>query len=147
MAVDDEPDLDPHMTFLPLRLSPDTDLRRALEAMLASQRTDSAFVVAGIGSLGQVSLRYADASETTLLAGPLEIVSLSGSLSAAGAHLHVSVSDASGRVFGGHLGHGSTVRTTAEVLLALLPPGTLTRVHDAATGFNELVVRPPGWVP
>lgn len=129
------------MTFLPLRLSPGTDLRRALEALPLSHGTDSAFVVAGIGSLVQVGLRYADATETTLLAGPLEMLSLSGSLSAAGAHLHVSVSDASGHVFGGHLGHGSTVRTTAEVLLALLPRGTLTREHDAATGFNELVVR------
>jgi predicted DNA-binding protein with PD1-like motif len=135
------------MSLVPLRLSPGTDLRRAVESMLASHRTDSAFVVAGIGSLVQVSLRYAEAPDAVTIAGPLEIVSLSGSLSAAGAHLHVSVSDAAGRVFGGHLGHGSTVRTTAEVLLALLPPGTLTRVHDAATGFNELVVRPPGWVP
>lgn len=129
------------MTLLPIRLTPGTDLRRALEVLPLSHGTDSAFVVSGIGSLVQVSLRYADASEATLLAGPLEIVSLSGSLSAAGAHLHVSVSDAEGRVFGGHLGQGSAVRTTAEVLLALLPNGALTREHDAATGFNELVVR------
>ena len=129
------------MTLLPIRLLPGTDLRRALEALPLSHGTDSAFVVAGIGSLVQVSLRYADATETTLLAGPLEMLSLSGSLSTAGAHLHVSVSDAAGRVSGGHLGQGSTVRTTAEVLLALLPKGTLTREHDAATGFGELVVR------
>jgi uncharacterized protein len=130
------------MPLLPLRLSPGTDLRHALEALPLSHGTDSAFVVAGIGSLVQVSIRYADATETTVLAGPLEIVSLSGSLSAAGAHLHVSVSDAAGRVVGGHLGQGSTVRTTAEVLLVLLPSGTLSREHDAATGFNELVVQP-----
>ena len=129
------------MLLVPLRLSPGTDLRRALEALLASHGTDSAFVVAGIGSLVQANLRYADAADATLLAGPLEIVSLSGSLSAAGAHLHVSVSDTAGRVFGGHLCHGSTVRTTAEVLLALLPRGMLTREHDALTGFSELVVR------
>ena len=87
-------------------------------------------------------MRFADVPDAVVLPGPLEIVSLSGSLSAAGAHLHVSVSDAAGRVVGGHLGYGSTVRTTAEVLLALLPNGTLTREHDPATGFNELVVRP-----
>ena len=130
------------MLLVPLRLSPGTDLRRALEALPASHGTDAAFVVAGIGSLVEASLRYADAPDNVTLAGPLEIVSLSGTLSAAGAHLHVSVSDASGRVFGGHLGHGSTLRTTAEILVALLPNGTLTREHDPATGFNELVVRP-----
>jgi predicted DNA-binding protein with PD1-like motif len=81
------------MSFLPIRLSPGTDLRRALEALPASHGTDSAFVVAGIGSLVRVSIRYADAPDAVTIAGPLEIVSLSGSLSAAGAHLHVSVSD------------------------------------------------------
>lgn len=130
------------MTFLPVRLALGVDLRRALETLPANHGTDSAFVVAGIGSLVQASLRYADAPDVVEIAGPLEIVSLSGSLSGAGAHLHVSVSDAQGRVHGGHLGYGCTVRTTAEVLLALLPRGTLTREHDAATGFNELLVRP-----
>lgn len=132
------------MPFLPLRLSPGADLRRALEALPGSQGTDSAFVVAGMGSLVQASLRYADAQDASTLAGPLEILSLSGSLSALGAHLHMSVSDAAGRVYGGHLGYGSTVRTTAEVLLALLPHGTLTREHDEATGFKELVVSKKG---
>lgn len=132
------------MPFLPIRLSPGADLRRALEALPTIQGTDSAFVVAGMGSLVQANLRYADAPDASMVTGPLEIVSLSGSLSAAGAHLHMSVADASGRVIGGHLGYGSTVRTTAEVLLALLPQGTLTREHDEATGFKELVVMRQG---
>jgi predicted DNA-binding protein with PD1-like motif len=53
----------------------------------------------------------------------------------------MSVSDSRGRVFGGHVGYGNTIRTTAEVLLALLQEWSLSREHDAATGFNELVVR------
>jgi uncharacterized protein len=131
------------MQFLPIRLSPGADLRRALEGLVAGQDTDSAFVVAGIGSLAGATLRHADATTETTLDGPLEIVSLSGSLSPAGAHLHMSVSDASGRVQGGHVCHGNEIRTTAEILLALLPKGSLTREHDAQTGFQELVVRPP----
>ncbi len=129
------------MQLLPIRLSPGADLRRALEDSLPSQNTDSAFVAAGIGSLVEARLRYAGESGETTLAGPLEILSVSGSLSPAGAHLHMSVADASGRVYGGHVGYGNTVRTTAEILLALLPDGTLTREPDAKTGFNELVVR------
>ena len=127
------------MEFLPIRLSPGADLRRALEE--ASQSTGSAFVVAGIGSLIEASLRYAGETTEDQLAGPLEILSLSGSLSLSGAHLHMSVSDASGRVYGGHVGYGSRVRTTAEVLVAPLPDWSLTREHDETTGFNELVVR------
>jgi predicted DNA-binding protein with PD1-like motif len=112
-----------------------------LESILENHGTDSAFLVAGIGSLVQATLRYAGESTESKVAGPLEIVSISGSLCAAGAHLHMSVSDAFGHVCGGHVCYGNEIRTTAEVVLALLPNGVLTREHDAVTGFNELVVR------
>ena len=131
------------MQLLPIRLSPGADLRRALEGLVGSQNTDSSFVVAGIGSLVAATLRYAGEPAETALAGPLEILSISGSLSPAGAHLHMSVSDAGGRVHGGHVCYGNEVRTTAELLLALLPKGSLTREQDARTGFSELVVRSP----
>ncbi|RJG04622.1 PPC domain-containing DNA-binding protein [Noviherbaspirillum sedimenti] len=131
------------MQLLPIRLAPGADLRRALEGAVGSRNTDSAFVVAGIGSLVEATLRYAGESAECKLAGPLEILSISGSLCPAGAHMHMSVSDAFGRVYGGHVCYGNEVRTTAEVLLALLPNGSLTREHDAGTGFNELIVRSP----
>jgi len=35
-----------------------------------------------------------------------------------------------------------TVRTTAEVMLALLPGWAFHRAHDARTGFMELVAQP-----
>jgi uncharacterized protein len=129
------------MEFLPIRLSPGEDLRRALENAVAGQGVGSAFVVAGIGSLGDASLRYAGEARETQVAGPVEIVSLSGTLSPSGGHLHMSVSDASGRVYGGHVSYGNVIRTTAEVLLATLKDWSLTREHDVATGFDELVVR------
>jgi uncharacterized protein len=129
------------MEFLPIRLSPGADLRRALEEAVGGHGPGSAFVVAGVGSLTDANLRYAGETAECQLVGPWEIVSLSGTLGPSGAHLHMSVSDASGRVVGGHVGYGNTIRTTAEILLAPLPDWTLTREHDAATGFNELVVR------
>lgn len=132
------------MQLLPIRLPPGADLRRTLEDIAGSQGTDSAFVLAGIGSLVEATLRYASEPAGSKLAGPLEIVSISGSLCAAGAHLHMSVSDALGHVHGGHVCYGNEVRTTAEILLALLPHGSLTRQYDAGTGFNELVVRSQG---
>lgn len=55
-------------------------------------------------------------------------------------HLHLAVSDASGRVFGGHL-VSSTVHTTVELVLGSLEPSVhFDRVHDLATGYRELVV-------
>lgn len=127
------------MQLQPLRLSPGVDLRRALEEI-----GGCAFVVAGIGSLIDARLRYAGEPGETAVAGPLEILTLSGSLTPAGVHLHMSVSDARGQVHGGHVGYGNVVRTTAEILLAPLPDEALTRELDPATGFTELVVRPRG---
>ncbi len=127
--------------LLPLRLSPGMDLRAALQDAAAIHWGGSAFVVAGIGSLGDAVLRYAGENAESRIDGPLEILSLSGTLSASGVHLHMAVSDAAGRVYGGHVGPGNVVRTTAEILLAPLRDWTLTRAPDPATGFPELVVR------
>ncbi|MDR7271804.1 putative DNA-binding protein with PD1-like motif [Pelomonas saccharophila] len=126
------------MKVEPLRLNPGDDLRGALEALART-----GFVVAGIGSLSHAQLRFAGEPQSTRIEGPLEILTLSGSLTPAGAHLHASLSDASGRVLGGHVCAGCEVRTTAELLVAPLPPGSLTRTFDAATGFAELVILNP----
>lgn len=129
------------LSCLPLRLEPGADLRRALEQEAQARLSRSAFVVAGIGSLSNAVLRLAAADQETRLDEPLEVLSLSGTLSAQGAHLHVAVATASGRVWGGHLCHGSLVRTTAEVLLAPTTGWQLGRVLDDATGYLELQVR------
>lgn len=121
-----------------LRLNPGEDLRGALEA-----RARTGFVVAGIGSLAHAQLRFAGEPGPTRIEGPLEILTLSGSLTPAGAHLHASLSDASGRVLGGHVCAGCEVLTTAELLIAPLPPGSLSRAFDGATGFAELVILNP----
>jgi predicted DNA-binding protein with PD1-like motif len=104
----------------------------------------SAFVVCGIGSLVDARLRFAAQEEATTIPGPSEIVSLSGSLSADGAHLHMSVATPDGTVIGGHVVYGNTIRTTAEVLLVFLPEWHLTREHDPSTGYQELFVRSLG---
>lgn len=129
------------MDFLPMRIRPDADLRRTLEGTLGEQRVGAAFVIGGIGSLRQARLRLAGKAEPDALNCELEILTLSGSLSADGAHLHMSVADASGRVIGGHVGYDCIVRTTAEVLLVPLPQWTFAREMDRGTGFPELVVR------
>jgi predicted DNA-binding protein with PD1-like motif len=128
------------MQTLPVRLQPGDDLRRALEAVLTAQGVEAAFVLAGIGSLRPAQLRLAGAAAATAIDDDVEILTLSGSLGVAGSHLHLSVSGPDGRVIGGHAAYGCTVRTTAEVLVALLPDWRFTREPDAATGYAELVV-------
>jgi predicted DNA-binding protein with PD1-like motif len=129
------------MHALPLRIAVGADLRAALDAVPRAHGVDAAFVVQGIGSLSVACLRYAGKSELAELRGDLEILSLAGSLGPDGPHLHMTVADGAGRVYGGHMGAGCVVRTTAEVLVALLPGHRFSRETDPATGYQELFVR------
>lgn len=129
------------METLPLRLPPDTDLRTALEHAVTSRSCHAAFVLSGIGSLNQTRLRRAGVAEVDTIRGDAEILTLAGTISANGAHLHMSIADADGKVIGGHVAQGCIIRTTAEVLLVLLPDWSFGREPDPATGFAELVVR------
>jgi predicted DNA-binding protein with PD1-like motif len=130
------------MKTLPVRLRPGDDLRAALEALVRAQGCTAAFVLSGIGSLAAASIRLAGAEQTMRLDVELEILTVAGSISPEGSHLHISVSDATGRVLGGHVAPGCTVRTTAEILLALLPDWRFTREPDTATGYAELLISP-----
>jgi len=129
------------MNLLMLRLGPGDDLRNSLESRVAQEEIACGFVVAGIGSLVDAKLRLAGHSDATLFEGPAEILTLSGSLSENGSHLHMSISTNTGQVYGGHVAYGNEVRTTVELLVAQLPEWQLRREQDAATGYAELVAQ------
>jgi len=135
-----KPSIGMQMQALPLRIAAGADLRAALEAIPALHGVSAAFVVQGIGSLSVACIRFAGKPDLAELRGDLEILTLAGSLGPDGPHLHISIADADGRVSGGHMGAGCTVRTTAEVLVALLPGHRFSRELDAATGYKELYV-------
>lgn len=129
----------PGLQCRPHRLHPGDDLRKSLEAL--GRESGGAFVVGGVGSLESARIRLANAQHESRIEGPCELLSLSGSLSSGGAHLHMSVADAQGRVTGGHVCPGNIIRTTAEVLVAALPAYEMDRALDPATGYKELVIR------
>ncbi|NQV09761.1 MAG: DNA-binding protein [Cyanobacteria bacterium] len=128
------------MRVVPLRLTPGADLRLVLEAWIRAQSEQAGCVISGIGSLSVARLRWAGQEAITTLTGDLEILSLAGSLSPDGVHLHIALADSQGAVVGGHLCGGSLVRTTAELVLALLPEWRFKRELDPATGFTELQI-------
>ena len=55
-------------------------------------------------------------------------------------HLHISVVDKDGRVYGGHLVEG-TVLYTCEVCGLVYQNLVFSREHDDDTGFTELKVQ------
>ena len=68
-----------------------------------------------------------------------EVLSLVGTLSPDGLHLHVTIGDEDGAVRGGHLVR-ATVHTTAEVVIGDAPALAFSREMDPHTGFKELVI-------
>ena len=130
------------MKVVPLRLQPSDDLRLVLEAWMGAQQELAGCVISAVGSLSLAQLRLAGAAEATAIHGELEILSLSGTLSPDGAHLHIAIADSSGTVIGGHLCAGSLVRTTAELVIGLLPEWEFRRQLDPATGYAELRISP-----
>lgn len=128
-----------------LRLKPGDDLRAELQSAfseLHAQGHRAACIISAVGSLSRAVLRLAAQPQGSVQDEPLELITLSGTLSPDGVHLHASVADARGRMRGGHVMPGCTVRTTAEIVLALLPGWAFSRAHDARTGFLELVADP-----
>ena len=130
------------MKVVPLRLQPGDDLPLALEAWMGEQQEQAGCVISAVGSLSLAQLRLAGATAAKEIRGDLEILSLSGTLSPDGAHLHITVADSSGTVIGGHLCAGSLVRTTAELVIGLLPDWRFRRELDPATGYAELRISP-----
>jgi predicted DNA-binding protein with PD1-like motif len=70
----------------------------------------------------------------------VEIDALHGTVSKHGYHLHVSVSDLDGKVWGGHVKEGCTIRTTCELVIGVLDDVAFTREPDENTGFDELKI-------
>ncbi|QJW85700.1 DNA-binding protein [Ramlibacter terrae] len=125
------------MRELVLRLSPGADLRRAIEAQCREALPEGGFVLGGIGSLQDPVLRLADRDDATTWPGPFEILTLTGTVTPEGAHLHASIASATGQVFGGHVVEGNLVRTAAEVLVVGLAQWRLARELDAGTGYRN----------
>lgn len=124
-----------------LRLMPKQDLRKQLELFATQHKIQAGLILTAVGSLQKVSLRLADRKESTAFAGKYEIVSLVGTLSPDGVHLHISLSDSTGTTIGGHLVEGCEIYTTAEIVIAEVHGLKFTREQDSQTGYQELKIR------
>lgn len=125
-----------------LRLRPGDDLRQQLTAFVESHKILAGTMLTCVGSLTVSTLRLSNQEGPTVYRGHFEIVSLVGTLSTNGSHLHLSVSDSTGRTIGGHLLDGCRVYTTAEIVLAELPALEFRREPDPTFGYKELTVYP-----
>jgi predicted DNA-binding protein with PD1-like motif len=88
--------------------------------------------------LSDANIRLADEDKSLSLSEKLEILSLTGTLSKDGVHLHISIADLEGRVVGGHLLDGCIIYTTAEIVIGEIENMIFSRRYSSDTGFKEL---------
>ena len=128
------------------RLKPGEDLRTGIEKMVNEKGIRAGWMVTCAGSLTDYHLRFANQPEGSRGSGHFEILSLVGTLSVNGNHLHISISDSTGKTTGGHLLEGCKVYTTAEIVIGASEQYEFTREKDGTTPWEELQVkeRKPG---
>ena len=129
-------------TYL-LRLEPEEEILAALGALAAAEGILLA-EVGGLGALKELEVCVFDTVKkvyyTNTFAQPMELISLTGTITqmdgAPYLHLHAAAGDGAGRVLGGHLKR-AVVSATAELTVRTLP-GRVGRRHSDAIGLNLL---------
>jgi hypothetical protein len=123
------------------RLAPGQDLFDSIETIIKERKIEAGCVLSGVGSLAHATLRLANREFYSAYDGHFEIVSMTGTVSIYGSHLHISISDGEGTTMGGHLVSGCKVYTTAEIVLATFEDVVYKReLLENDSGYEELVV-------
>jgi predicted DNA-binding protein with PD1-like motif len=130
------------MKIFALRLKPNQELKESLKNFVISNNIEAGFILTTVGSLKQATLRFANQNDSKVLQDKFEIVSLVGTLSTHGIHLHISISDKDGKTIGGHLEKGCLIYTTAEIVIGVSEDFIFVRTVDENTGYKELEIQP-----
>jgi predicted DNA-binding protein with PD1-like motif len=123
------------------RLKPGDDLLSEIQRHVDEAQIEAGWIATCVGSLTDWTLRFADQSAGASGTGRFEILSLSGTVSKHGSHLHLAIADAAGNTIGGHLLRGCRVYTTAEIVIAESTELEFTRTNDGTTPWKELQIR------
>ena len=123
------------------RLKPKADLKQQIDQYVKENNIEAGWIMTCVGSLTQYNLRFANQPSGTKNNGHFEIVSLVGTLSVNGSHLHLSVSDSLGHTVGGHLLTENLVYTTAEIVIGESKNHVFAREKDGSTPWEELQVK------
>ena len=122
------------------RLPSGQDLFDSIQAFVQEKRIQAGCVLSGVGSLTHATIRLANREFTSEYHGHFEIVSITGTVSIHGSHLHLSISDGDGKTIGGHFESGCKIYTTAEIVLAVFEDVIYKREFAEDSGYEELKV-------
>jgi uncharacterized protein len=122
------------------RLQSGQDLFDSIQAFVKEKHIEAGCVLSGVGSLTHATLRLANREFLSEYDGPFEIVSITGTVSIYGSHLHISISDGDGKTIGGHFESGCKIYTTAEIVIAVFNDVIYKREFAEDSGYDELTV-------
>jgi predicted DNA-binding protein with PD1-like motif len=122
------------------RLNPGNDLKKEIQAFIDFHNINAGYIASCAGSLTTYNIRFANQQEGSKRSGHFEIVSLTGTVSTNGSHIHISVSDPTGQTTGGHLLDKNIIYTTAEIIIIETDELVFKRERDEFTGFKELSI-------
>lgn len=126
-----------------IRLKPNEDLKLSLQNFVLVNNIQAGWIVTCVGSLTQYNIRFANKPNGNNSKGYFEILSLTGTLSVNGCHLHICIADSEGKTIGGHLLDGCIINTTAEIVIGESKEIIFTREHDGTTEWKELLIERP----
>jgi uncharacterized protein len=119
-------------------------LLEGLAKLASREGIETAAITAGIGSFDICHLHWITSTgipptnEFLTLEGPVEVVSILGSIIGGEPHIHICVSDLD-RTYTGHLEPGSRICYRAELCLQPLEGVSLKSQFNEATGLVEIV--------
>ena len=122
------------------RLKPGEDLKQGIQKFITEKQIKAGWMSTCVGSLTHYSIRFANQPNANTDSGHFEIVSLTGTVSVNGSHIHISLSDSTGKTIGGHLMDGCKIYTTAEIVIMSSDKFIFKREKDGSTPWEELKV-------
>lgn len=121
------------------RLYRGDDLLLSLQKLAQENRIAAGVVLCGVGCLTRARLRDASGITVRSVDVPCEIVSITGTVSAARCHVHLALSREDLTTLGGHLMEGCIVNTTCELVIGVLDEWRFDVEQDAQTGYDEIL--------
>ena len=122
------------------RLHRGDDLKQSILEFCKMNNITSGIITCAVGCCSKVRFRLAGAESFYEDERDYEIVSIMGTISKDGVHIHISFADNTGKVVGGHLTEGCIINTTCEVSIIKSDKYRLSREYDEETCYKELVI-------
>ena len=122
------------------RLTKGQDLKEEINKFVKENNIEAGIVKSGVGCVDKARFRLATGESFFEKEAPYEIISLMGTVSKNGCHIHIGLADIEGTAIGGHLTEGCIINTTCEVCIEELTDKVFDRKMDESTGYKELVI-------